>query len=90
MEKLKKVMSLCKNEVSLSINEHKSSYTSVAEYLEDMEEKYPCEKEVYDKMVELDTMIRICAYPDNAIGFYSVYHYDIDQALDIMLRTLTK
>jgi len=50
--------------------------------IEDMTE------EVYTKMVETDTMINLHFYPDTTVGFYRLFHYDIDMLLDIALAIL--
>lgn len=91
MEKLNKLIKCCKGSVNLDINSHKDSYETVeqyfknpilSEYLEDVE------NDVYLKMIELDTIIELIFYPDTPIGSYAIYHYDIEKAIDIAMKTL--
>jgi len=91
MEKLKKLMNLCEAEVMLDINEHRGSYQTVEEYLEDLS-KLECPPEIEDSikkiMIETDTMVCCIFYPDSPVGSYLVYHYDLDKCLDICLAIL--
>ena len=40
------------------------------------------------KMIETDTIVNIQFYPKTPVGSYSVYHYDLDMALDLALECL--
>ena len=93
MENLKELISKCKAEVCITVNEHKSAYKDVISY-------FTCEsytnpelleeigEDVYQRMVETDTIIEIQFYPDTPVGFYRVYHYDLEKAIEIALETL--
>ena len=58
MEKLKRLLTLCKYRVTVQVNDHRNSYQSVGEYLA-MIESNGCPlnilPEVRDKMIETDT-----------------------------------
>jgi hypothetical protein len=41
-------------------------------------------------MVEKDQMVMIQAYPKTPIGFYVVYHWDLESAIDEMLAVIKK
>ncbi len=91
MEKLKELISKCKSSVYLTVNNHKTDYCSVedyfknyinGEYLEDIED------EVFNKMVETDTIIDLHFYPHSSVGFTKVFHYDLELALDEALESL--
>lgn len=86
MEKFKELVSLCKASVEISINAHKDYYESVEQYLKEHIEDV--EKEVFDEMVKRDVIVKIQAYPHTPIGFYIVYHYDIDKAIEIILEAV--
>lgn len=89
MERLKELQSLCKSSITITINDHKDAYLTVAGYFQDlnyMDDDIGIGQDIMDKMIETDTIVQIQAYPDMPVGFYSVYHYDIDKALDIMLH----
>lgn len=93
MEKLKELINKCKADIHLTINNHKSSYQSVTDYINDLIEiksidNEDIEPEIYEKMKELDTIIELQFYPRTPIGFNVVYHYDIEQAIDEALETL--
>lgn len=86
MEKLNELISLCKNSVSIDINNHRDYYMSVLEYIgNDIED---IDESVLNTMVELDTTISIQFYPDTPIGSYTVYHYDLETAVDKCLNIL--
>lgn len=89
MNKLQELISKTKCSITLEINCHKDGYDTVEEYLKG----YPhesfindIEQEVYDKMIERDTIIELQIYPDTPIGFYKIYGYDLDMVLDEALK----
>lgn len=87
MNKLKELLNRCKCGVIITVNEHRDYYQTVETALEEV---YACDPslskdippEVKGKMIELDTIVNIHFYPDTPIGFYNIYHYDIDLAID--------
>jgi hypothetical protein len=87
MEKIKELQSLCKCSVSVIINQHKDYYDSVVEYFKDNDDD-ETEADVMQKMIETDTVVWVQAYPNTPVGFYSVYHYDLDAALDAVLSAV--
>ena len=91
MEKLQKLIEKCKGSVILYVNDHKNSYESVEELID----KLTCEgipekihEDIMKKMVETDTLIDLQFYPDTPIGSYTIYHYDLDMALDEALKII--
>lgn len=93
MDKLKELMSRCKCGVFLHVNEHRDYYQKVEDYLEDIQARQsesPLEiaANIRAKMIELDYIIDLQFYPDTPIGSYSIYHYDLDMALDEALACL--
>ena len=76
--------------IQIQINDHKSCYQSVTEYfntyiydnLDDGDFKH------LDKMIENDIIIDLTFYPDTPVGSYTIFHYDIDMALDEALEIL--
>ena len=88
MEKLKELFDRCKGSVYISYDDHKSCYQTVYDYfyihgnemlIEELEDIEP---DVFQKMYELNTMVRIQYYPHSPGGFGLVYHYDIEKAID--------
>jgi hypothetical protein len=91
MDKLKELLSRCKCGVFISVNEHRDYYQTAAEALKERDEREaPPETDtaIRSKMIELDTIIEIHFYPDTPIGFYEIYHYDLDAALTKALECL--
>lgn len=88
MEKFKKLVSLCTNSVEINVNNHKDYHQTTKECIEEDEISNYCSSEVIDKMIELDTIVSVIAYPRSGIGSYRVYHYDIDMAMDEMLELM--
>jgi hypothetical protein len=92
MEKLETLIEKCKCGVHITVNAHRDYYETVEQHFksnpiteEDLEDIEP---DVYDKMKELNTIIELQYYPDTPIGFYKVYHYDIEKAIDEALSSL--
>jgi len=73
------LMGSCKGSISLFINEHRDIYTTVEKYMDQAEKDI--DESILQKMIELDTIIHICAYPDSPVSFYEVYHYDLNIAI---------
>ncbi len=90
MKKLNDLIAACKCGVYLRVNEHRDSYQTIEQYFKSNpileEELEDIENDVYEKMKELDVMIYIHVYPDTPVGFYTVYHYDLEQAIDETLK----
>ena len=92
MEKFKQLVSLCKASVEISVNNHRDYYQSVKSYIEDANSANDLfddlDLKVYDEMIRRNTIVEIQAYPDTPIGFYKVYHYDIDIAMDEIIEAI--
>lgn len=91
MNKLKELLSKCEASVSITVNQHRDYYQSVKDYIEEqaqLDEELIEEigLDIYEEMKKTDTVIEIQAYPDTPIGSYRVMHYDIDEAVRIMLE----
>lgn len=84
MEKLIELVLLCSGSVEISINKHKDYFEPVDQHINEKDREY-IEKKVFDEMIKKDIVVRIQAYPLTPIGFFVVYHYDINKAVDIAL-----
>jgi hypothetical protein len=83
MDKLKYLLSHCKCGIFITVNEHRDIYQSVQDALEEIDARDPeISDDVRKKMIETDTIINIHFYPLTPIGFYDIYHYDLEMALD--------
>lgn len=90
-DKLKELISRCKAGVNIEVNEHRNYYETAKVYIEQLDERGPIHEvnpAIMRKMIETDTIINIHFYPRTPVGFYSVYHYDLDAALDEALACL--
>lgn len=89
MEKLKELMSKCKCSVSITINNHKDFYQTASEYIEELILfDTEVDKSIIDKIIDLDTIVEVHAYPNTPIGFFKVIHYDLDLAMDLMIEVV--
>ena len=81
MEKLNQLISKCNASVSVEINTHKDFYESVNTYIS-KDDVSIIEKEVLKQMIEKDSIICIQFHPDTPIGYYTVFHWDLEKAID--------
>ena len=92
MDKLKELLGLCKASVTIQVNYHRDYYQGVKEYIEEQQLDAitinEIGKDIYAKMIETNTIIEIQAYPNTPIGSYTIYHYDIDEAINEMLTCI--
>lgn len=94
MDKLKKILSLCKCSVSLEVNKHRNYYQSAEEYIDQDLACRGCppdiDAETRHNMITSDTIIEFQFYPNTPIGFYDIYGYDLDMVLDSAINILTE
>ena len=88
MKRLQKIINRSKCSVNLMINTHKDYTDSVEEYIAFNDFKDDIDIDVYNKMIELDTIVQLIIYSNSSVGGYCIIHYDIDKALDIGIETL--
>ena len=85
---MEELLKLCKCGVYLNVNEHRDYYQTVEEFLKDNEELKDIEEDIYNKMVELDSIIRLQFYPTTPIGSYTLYHYDYSEIIKQAIKLL--
>ena len=92
MEKLNKLVQRCKCGIHLTVNPHRDYYETVEQHFKsnpiNEEDLKDIDKDVYEKMKETNTIIELQYYPNTPIGFYKVYHYDLEMAIDEALSSL--
>ncbi len=91
MENLKRLYDICKSGVFIDYNRHRNYYETVEEYVTDwgngeMRQEIP--DHVFNEMVKRDTVVFVQFYPNTPIGFFTVWHYDIEAAIEIALQML--
>ncbi len=92
MDKLMELLGRCKCGVYLTVNEHRDYYQTAAQALVEAD-RFECPPQIAPdvkaQMIETNTIVRLQFYPDTPIGFYSIWHHDLDAALDAALACLT-
>lgn len=80
-DKLQQLIEKTKCSITLEINLHKDYYDTVVDYLKGFpHDDIP--QEIYDKMVETNTVIELHVYPNTPNSFYKIYGYDLDMVLN--------
>lgn len=94
-DKLAELVSRCKGPVYVTVNNHKAFYESAKTAWEnlcslDEDLNKDTGAETVKKMIELDTIIEVHFYPDTPIGFYQVFHWDLESALALAIDALAE
>ncbi len=91
VDKLKQIYEKCKCSITIAVNHHRDYYMTVEQRLDELR-ALDCPpdipEEICEEMIRRDTVIDIQVYPDTPNGSYSVFHYDLDKALDLMLEAI--
>ena len=92
MERLKKLIDGCKCGIHLEINVHRNYYETVEQYFKSndslKDDLREIEPNIYDRMVELDSIVELRCYPFTPISFFNLYHYDVEKAIEEALKRL--
>lgn len=90
MNNLEKLMSLCK--CSIYINNYRDAYETVEKEISrietDIEESL--EERIKKGMLETNNIIDIKCYPFTPISSITLYHYDINMAIDEMIDAINE
>jgi len=78
------------NNFHLTVNDHRTEYMTVSEYLSKLETQGMLDQEdvhddVVKKMIENDTLIELQVYPHTPCGFIYTVHYDLQMAIDFLM-----
>lgn len=87
MNKLQELIKLCECSVSVEVNAHRDVYMTAYKYLVEANLEGE-DRDIVDEMVLRDFIIEIQFYPNTPVGFYKVWHYDLDMALDECLEII--
>lgn len=96
MNKLAQIQQKCQCSVSIGINKYRDYYQSIQEGIDDINQILEScggdllSEEMASKMIEHNTIIDLQFYPDTPVGSYSIYHYDLEMALDKALEILKR
>ncbi len=92
MDKLAALLARCKCGVHLTVNAHRDVYETAEQKIAEAErhEFLPDDLApgVRAEMIRTDTIVDLQFYPDTPIGFYSIWHHDLDAALTQALECL--
>jgi hypothetical protein len=92
MNNLKKLLSLCKCSVSIDVNLYRDYYESVSDWINSTEIhlEEPIEIAIKNGMNVTQNVIEINCYPFTPISSITIYHYDIDMAIEQMIDAITE
>lgn len=80
----------CKCSVTVTVNQHRDYRESVQDYVNGLVLQNAADFEdfadVLPEMIKRDTIIDLHFYPDTSVGYFSVYHYDLIEALNAALE----
>ena len=83
MNKLQKLIDLCKGEVVVTINGHRSSYEAIPDYLYSPDVGgVRANEETLAELVKRNQCVEVQFYPLTPVGSIYVAHWDLDAALD--------
>jgi hypothetical protein len=83
-DKIQKILERCKCSFTIEVNDHRDVYETVETYVSS-EDISP---EVLAEMIAKDTVVRVQFYPDTPVGFYVIYHHDLDAALNEAIQII--
>ena len=90
MDKLKELMDKCVISVKVEVNVHHDYYETVEQHLNYEQEPPEIAPEVLAEMIRLDRCIKITYYPFTPVSFNTIFHHDIDQAIDEALKDIAR
>ena len=89
---MKRILERCKCGVFFTANEHRDYYQKAEEWLieqmQDQSDIDEIDKDVWKKMIDLDTIYALQFYPETPVGFYRIYHYDYDELVKTAINIL--
>lgn len=84
MNRFQELVDLCKGDVVVFANGHRPNYESIEEYVGDKRPDIP--DDVWQKIIETGRIYSIQAYKNTPVGFYLIYHYDFELAIEELLK----
>jgi len=74
------LVSRCKASVNLNVNDHRSSYEPIGQYIVNLEDDF--DPEELKRLEAADCVYRLQFYPDTPIGFYVCYGTSLTEVLE--------
>lgn len=91
MNKLKELVARCKCSVQITVNDHRGIYQNAGDALSELRDgpnPPEIDADVKARMLYTNTIVHLQFYPNTPIGSYSVWHYDVDAAIEAALAHL--
>lgn len=88
MNNLLRCLELTKCGFYIGVNQHRDVYEKINTIVEELLVEGDIDTPLAHKIIETDTLVRIQAHKNTPVGFYVIYHYDIDLALKEMREVL--
>jgi len=89
MDALKTLLARCKCGVYLTVNEHRDSYDTPEQWLDELGGR-ECPPEISEEVragiLSGGNIVELQFYPDSPVGFYVIVHHDLDEALRLALK----
>jgi len=85
LEKLAEISKACKGGMEIVIDDNNYQNIPVDVLLQKLEEngfELGIPKDVRDKIIETNCLVRITVYPESRDGYYKLMHYDLATAID--------
>lgn len=83
-EKIDYLQSICKEAVTIFINSHYDNHESISDFISD--EDSTLDKSIIDEMTKRGVVYQVIAYPGTQVGSYRSIHFDLDIALDEVIK----
>jgi len=83
----------CAGSVSIGINKHKNCYQSIDSYLDELVENDNAsnlDDALRHLIIDTNSVIELYFYPNSPIGFCSIVHYDLSEAIQLALNYLNR
>lgn len=93
MDKLKELIELCGFIFNITYQPHRGEGKTAEQYFEDLREfgavdEYDISGACMQLMIRYNSVFRVRVYPISSIGFFESYDYDLERAIDDVIKTL--
>lgn len=78
--RFKDLVARCKGSVTLEVNDHRTVYRTVKEWLSSQDDE-DVDDDIAQQMIAEDSVVDLRFYPASPVGSYTVLHYDVDAAI---------
>lgn len=89
MDKITLLISKCKAGLTIDVDDHKASYQDIKDQIAEIKETQPeleMQREIEEGIIKNNRLICLTYFPDTPVGSCTIYHYDLEQAVDMALE----